>query len=76
MYPKTFAGRGKGYFTEEEEEESVYSKKTREKLLEEESLNNEEDWFMNGYEEGFIEKIEESEEGKTWQEDLYSEEVV
>lgn len=33
------------------EEENIYSKKARKKLVEEDVLSNEEDGFMQGYEE-------------------------
>ncbi len=60
MYPKTQRER-RGYVPAEEED-TFYSKKLREQLVEEEELNTAEDWFMEGYEQGFPEIVEEEEE--------------
>lgn len=72
MYPKMEQGRRR--YVLPEEEETFYSKKLREQLVEEEELNNAEDWFMEGYEQGFPESIEE--EDMLWRDESSSKEVI
>ncbi len=73
MYPKMESERRR-YTLPEEEEETFYSKRSREKLVEQEGLNNEEDWFMEGYEQGFPESIEE--EDMLWRDESSSKEII
>ena len=74
MYQKILRERRR-YILPEEEEETFYSKKILENLVEEEGLNNAEDWFMEGYEQGFPEIVEEEEE-MLWIEEPSEREVI
>ena len=62
MYPKMEA-RESNFL---EEEESIYSKGTRERWVDEDAMTAEEDWLMEGWEEGFPEKAEEEVEEEDW----------
>ncbi len=57
-----FRMRDRAVFVTDEDEENLYSKKSRESLVEEGVLDSEEDAFMQGYEDGIQEQLEEEEE--------------
>lgn len=52
-----------------EEDESIYDKDARERRVEEGGLSNEEDGFMLGYEEDFLDNFED-EDALWWDQDI------